>query len=399
MNNNGMKKLRARHIVVGALFFAGIASAQSVSDDRAALSKAKAQSILAEQRAARLEASAEAELSDAEAAKQRAAAVAARIQGAEAEIAAAETRIRLIQKLQGEQQARLAAKQEPAARLAAALQTLGRRPPALAFTQPGSITDLVHVRAVLASITPVLRQRTADLRAEIEGSKRLKTNAELAVKALASSKQKLADQREALTQLAALHRGRSQEIQGSAMAEQDRAMALGEQARDITELLGRLDEVSAVRNRLAALPPPLPRPAQPNRASEANDTGDKAGVQSIPYRLPVAGTLVTGLGEVSEAGVRARGMTLATRPDAQIVAPSAGRIAFAGPYRGYGNIVIIDHGSGWTSLITQVSVLDVRTADNVVQGSPLGKAGKERPTVTVELRQGSKPVDIGSIVG
>ena len=394
-----IKHLRVRHIVAGALLFGGMAAAQSVNDDRVALSRAKAQSIIAEQRAARLEAQAADELSDAEAAKQRAAAVAARIQGAEAEISAAETRIRLIQRLQSEQQARLAAKQEPAARLVGALQTLSRRPPALALTQPGSVANLVHVRAVLASITPILRKRTASLRAEIESSKRLKANAELAVAALATSRTKLAAQRQALAQLAALHRARSQDIRGNAMAEQDRAMALGEDARDIADLLDRIDDDAEIRARLASLPGPQLRPAQPGQVGAAEDQQVAAATTStIPYRLPVTGTLVSGLGELSGAGVRERGMTLATRPDALIVAPGGGRIAFAGPYRGYGNIVIIDHGKGWTTLITQVSALDVRTADNVAQGGPLGRAGKLRPTVTVELRYRNQPVDIGSIL-
>lgn len=395
-----MKQLRARYLVAGALLFGGIATAQSVDEDRVALSRAKAQSILAEQRAARLEAKADSELSQAEAAKQRAAAIAARIQAAEAEIAAGETRIRLIQQMQRNQQARLAAKQEPAARLVGALQTLARRPPALALTQPGSITDLVHVRAVLASITPVLRKRTAELRAEIDASQKLKSSAALAIKTLEGSRQKLAEQRQALVQLAALHRAQSQQIQGSAMAEQDKALALGEQARDITDLLNRLDDDAAIRARLASLPGPVLRPARPGQTGEANDSGDAtAKAMTIPYRLPVAGVLISGLGEVSDAGARSRGMTLSTRPDAQIVAPNGGRIAFAGPYRGYGNIVIIDHGRGWTTLITQVSALDVNTGENIVQGGPIGRAGKDRPMVTIELRHDNKPVDIGSLLG
>ena len=184
------------------------------------------------------------------------------------------------------------------------------------------------------------------------------------------------------------------------MAEQDKALALGEQARDITDLLNRLDDDAAIRARLASLPGPVLRPARPGQTGEANDSGDAtAKAMTIPYRLPVAGVLISGLGEVSDAGARSRGMTLSTRPDAQIVAPNGGRIAFAGPYRGYGNIVIIDHGRGWTTLITQVSALDVNTGENIVQGGPIGRAGKDRPMVTIELRHDNKPVDIGSLLG
>jgi septal ring factor EnvC (AmiA/AmiB activator) len=200
--------------------------------------------------------------------------------------------------------------------------------------------------------------------------------------------------------LAAQHRAKSETIQGSAMAEQDRAMAMGEKARDIADLMDQLEADSAVRGRLASLSAPLLRPARPSEAGAPPDAETQtADIEKIPYRLPVAGSIISGLGEASESGARARGLTLATREDAQIVAPNGGRIVFAGPYRGYGNIVIIDHGGAWTTLITSVAVLDVRTGDNVSQGGPIGRAGNDRPNVTVELRHANKPVDIGSIVG
>jgi murein hydrolase activator len=123
-------------------------------------------------------------------------------------------------------------------------------------------------------------------------------------------------------------------------------------------------------------------------------TNDESQEARFSYRLPVAGTVITGLGEVSETGVRARGLTIAARDGALVVAPAAGRVAFAGPFRGFGKIVIIDHGSGWTSLITSLAALDARVGDNILQGGPIGRAGQDRPTVTIELRRGNRPMDI-----
>lgn len=117
------------------------------------------------------------------------------------------------------------------------------------------------------------------------------------------------------------------------------------------------------------------------------------------YRLPVTGTLTTGLGEVSSSGVRARGLTIATRPDAQVVSPGDGRIVFAGSFKGFGQIVIVDHGRGWTSLVTNMAMIGVRVGDAVVAGSPIGKAGLSQPKITVELRKGSRPVDITPNLG
>jgi murein hydrolase activator len=388
-------------LLVGLLLLLGssIGHAQNFDDERRALARAKAQSILAEQRAEKLEAIASEQMSRAEAARSRAAAVASRIQSAEADISAAESRIALIERMRAEQRAQLAAKQEPAVRLMAALQTLARRPPALALVQPGSVSDLVHVRAVLAGLVPRLRARTADLRAEIERGRALRADAGRALAALELSQTRLAEQRSQLLVLSAARRSEAERTTGSALVEQDHAMALGEKARDIVDLMGRLSVDGEVRARLFDLPGPTLRPARPGDARDEPLAADTLPSGGLPYRLPVSGTVIAGLGEVSSAGVRSRGLTLSTRPGAQIVAPSGGTIIFAGKYSSYGTIVIIDHGGGWTSLITSISGLDVRVGDSVIQGSPIGRAGNDSPTVTVELRQKNQPVDITQLIG
>ena len=106
------------------------------------------------------------------------------------------------------------------------------------------------------------------------------------------------------------------------------------------------------------------------------------------------------MGEVNDGGVRSRGLTLVTQAGAQAVAPTAGRIAFAGPYRGYGQILIIDHGQGWTTLITGLHRVTAQVGETVRQGDPVGlTAAQGRPTVTIELRRNGRPVDIVPLVG
>jgi septal ring factor EnvC (AmiA/AmiB activator) len=116
----------------------------------------------------------------------------------------------------------------------------------------------------------------------------------------------------------------------------------------------------------------------------------------LAYILPVAGRIVTGFGEASSGGgLRARGITLATRPGAQVVAPAAGRVAFAGRYEGYGRIVILEHDGGWTTLVTGLAATAPAVGDTLVQGAPLGVAGR---TIGVELRRAGEPVDVLAVV-
>lgn len=183
------------------------------------------------------------------------------------------------------------------------------------------------------------------------------------------------------------------------MLETDRVLALGEDARDIRVLMAELDRQAEVRADLIDLPGPRLRPRQPGEASApSRRTARASASRRPPYRLPVMGEIVEGLGEVSDAGIRSRGLTIATQPGAQVIAPTTGRISYAGEFRGYGRIVIIDHSGGWTTLITDLETVDVRVGQVVRQGAPIGRTGRDRPQVTVELRRGGEPVDITSLV-
>jgi len=371
----------------------------SLQREQAALKAARIQSAEARERSERLEQQASVARDEADQARRRAAAMAARIQQAEADIQAAQARIAIIARMQRAQATRLAVKQEPVVRLTAALQMMARRPLALALVQPGSVSDRVHMRAVLGQILPVIQERTAGLRAELERSRALREVAERAAGSLAQSQADLRNRQAALRALETQKRLAAKDYRSNADLESDRALALGERARDIVDLMDRLQAAGDLRDELVALPGPLLRPARPDLTAAPVPASPRQSNGPPPYRLPVMGQLVTGMGELSESGVRSRGLAVATQAGALAVAPTAGRVVFAGPYRGYGQILIIDHGRGWTTLITGLLRLSVAVGDTVRQGDPLGNAGPGRPSITIELRRNGRPVDIVPLLG
>lgn len=388
---------------------AALATAQTDRFDPAALAEAERRQLGAAQRqsaqamarSAALDAQATSAANDAAALRKRIAALAARIQAAEADINVGEARVALVRRRLKAQELRFAEARQPLLTLTAALQQLSRQPPIAVLAQPGSLAEMVHARAVLDSALPVIEARTAGVRTELAALRRLQNQSRIALSALTASRTTLAGRRTQLSRLENERRIRARELQGSARLEADRALGLGEQARDIAELMDRLDSDSATRDRLAALAGALPRPADPSRArslpAEAAPAAPASG-QPV-YRLPAVGRIVTGLGEVSYSGVRSRGLTIAVRPGGQIVAPAEGRVVFAGDYRGYGKIIILDHGEGWTSLVTGMIGLSAGIGDEVDAGSPLGRAGANRPRITVELRRAGQPVDLAALVG
>lgn len=377
-------------------------TAPSLAEEKRALVEARAQADQARRRSEILERRAAGAAAEAERARDQAAAVAARIQQSEAELNAAQARLALVRAMQRAQARRLAERHAPIVRLTAGLQAIARRPPMLALVEPGSITDAVHMRMVLASAIPVIAERTAGLRAELRRSRALRRDAELAQRALVTSRQQLTERRAQLARLEAAKRIASRQYRDTAAVEADRAIAMGEDARDIVDLMQRMETASVVRTDLAALPGPLLRPAQPGDAlpgaPQDAAQGRIPGGRAPSYRLPVVGEVMAGLGEVSDNGVRSRGLTVRTTPGATVVAPAGGRIAYAGPFRDYANIVIIDHGAGWTSLITHMRRLSVSVGETVRPGDPLGVTATVRPQVTVELRRANHPVDIAALL-
>ena len=390
-------------LLVPLALLAGSGAAQSgprpadPGSARTALQQALAAQREAEARGARLEAEATRANEAVEKTAREAAALAARIQQSHAAIAASEARPRIVTRERAIQRQRLARMQRPLVRLTAALQKLSRRPMALSVLRPGSLQDLVYMRAVLAAAIPQVERRTASLRAEIAKNRQLAQRATALIDRRRADEAGLEVRRKQLAALETRQRLAQRQASGTAAREAERALALGEQARDLDTLIGQLDEIGNLRQRLAALPGPIMRPPRPAESEVMNSPSAPAveGVDRPPgaYQLPVAGRTIAGFGAIRGGGTQSVGITLAPRASAQIIAPAGGRVAFAGRYRGYGRIVIIEHGGGWTSLVTGLGRVDVQVGQQLVSGSPLGIAAARNPAVTLELRRAGEPVN------
>ena len=364
---------------------------------REALHNAQARQRAARQRAERLQRRTEQANDAAGRAMEQASALAARVQATEAEIEAARTGIALIDREQRVLEQRLDREQAPLLRLTGALQAMASRPVTLSILQPGSLRNVVHTRAALASAVPEIRQRTETLRADMRRAASLRRERRTALAGLREAETALQRQRRDLVALAQRERIAARRAEGGAARETTRALALAEEARDLDGLLASFDEQGALRARLAALPGPLPRPADPAAAGAIGarppTTASTISQSRLRIQLPVTGRIVTGFNEVGPGDARSSGITIAPLPGAVAIAPAAGRVAFVGPYRGYGAIVIIEHAGGWSSLVTGLATADVDIGQQVGAGYPVGRASGGQNEVGFELRGGGSPVN------
>ena len=308
------------------------------------------------------------------------------IDAAEARITSADVRLRLADAYVAAHRERLLREQQPAAALLAGLAVMARRPPLLALADRGSTDELVEVRLLLAHTLPAIRARTGKLSAELAEGQRLRQATAAAREELTASRQALVERRARFAELEQRAQQQALAIGGQALSAGDVALAAGEDVERLDDAQANSQAIRSVAQQLAAAGAAPPRPV----AGE--------GARPMPpfaYVLPAAAPVTDGLASVSSSGVRSRGVTLATSRGAAVTAPAGGVVRFAGPFRSYDGVVVIDHGGGWISLIVNVAG-SPKAGERVRLGDAVGRA---LGPIQVELSQNGRRISPALIAG
>ncbi|RVT96643.1 hypothetical protein EOD42_09495 [Rhodovarius crocodyli] len=170
-----------------------------------------------------------------------------------------------------------------------------------------------------------------------------------------------------------------------------RAQAAIGRARDLEQALERLERERAAEEarqaaRQRAAEEAARRARRPPPVAEAPVTPSRGG-----HPLPVPGQITREFGSSGEGGT-ARGMTVAAGPRARVVSPCGGRVAFAGPFRSFGQLIIIDCGGGVHVVLARLERLDTAMGERVLAGEPVGSLSSDAQ-LYVELRRNGQPSD------
>ena len=380
-----MRRLLPLLIALPALASASAPVVPTETIDQA-LARSRAEASAAEREAERLERLAERAKDEALELRARQAAAAQAIAAAEARISAANAEARLLGARLAAQREKLRRQQMPATALLAGLTMMARRPPLLAIAEGDSTEEMVRVRLLLDATLPAIRARTAALSAELASGRRLEQAMFAARSRIADERDGLAERQRRFAELEQRAMRLAERRGGEALDAGDVALARGEEAERLTSASGTMASGRQLAAELAGtgVAPPRPfavegRPPQP----------------PLAYRLPAQAPVVGGFAEVSAAGIRSRGLSLATRRGQPLAAPAEGTIRFVGPYRRHDGVVIIDHGDGWISLI-----LNARSDFSVGQTVRLGQQiGHALGPISVELSQNGRHVSPALIAG
>ena len=352
----------------------------------AALKSALAEQASADAETARLQQAATRAQTEAGRLHAQQAAAAQAIEAAEARIGAANARLQLASAYVAAHRQQLAAEQQPVSSLLAGLATMARRPPLLVLADRGGTDELVKVRLLLNATLPVIRSRTSRLSAELRQGQRLQNAALAARSELARSRDNLTSRQRSYAALEQKAVQQALASQGQALGTSDVALAAGEDVERLREVQANSQSIRTVAARLASEDAAPISPFPPEGGSPR---------PSFAYQLPAIAPVTEGLASVNASGVRSRGLTLGTFRGAAVSAPADGVVRFAGPYRDFDGVLIIDHGGGWLSLIVNVAS-ELRAGERVRLGDPLGRA---LGAIEVELSQNGRRISPALIAG
>lgn len=140
-------------------------------------------------------------------------------------------------------------------------------------------------------------------------------------------------------------------------------------------------------------------------SSKSRSTASKSKVKAAPPAPPMPKVTLQGwswplrgvlIGRFSPTGKLNQGIRIATTQGQPIHATLGGKVAFAGYMRGYGNLMILQHGPSYTSTYAYNSRLVVKEGQMVIKGQKIAEAGSQdtdRAQLYFEIRANGVPVD------
>ena len=305
----------------------------------------------------------------------------------------------------------LAGRREVLAEVLGALQRMGLNPPPAILVTPEDALASVRSAIVLGAVVPGLRKETEALVADLTELSRIAASIEDERARLSEAFGEQLAEKERLELLVAEKQRLQTERETALDAEQKRSEELAGKAKSLKGLIAALEEQAAeaekarlaeaerqMRNEeLAALPVP-----------EANQLAAAAPFQSLKGQLvlPVAGKFGRRFGDKDGNGGVMQGDTVATQSDSIVTAPSDGSVLYAGPFRSYGQLLILNAGDGYHVVLAGMNRISVASGQSVLAGEPVGAMGEARvasasaetlgnilPELYVEFRKDGKPVD------
>jgi murein hydrolase activator len=275
---------------------------------------------------------------------------------------------------EAELKARMGHNQESLTKLLGALQMYARNPPPPLLVDPRSARDAVRAAILIKAITPELEGRAQTFTAASNQLKRVRRDEDVQSGALFQAESGVAEREAEIADLITQKQALEKQLYADADAADGEARRLAARARSLGELVTVVDA--------------------------RRDGGAAGDAGLVRLAAPVQGALTRGFGQPGGDPERARGVTWTAAANASVLSPAAAVVDYAGPLKGWGDVLILQSG-GDRMVLAGLGEVGTEAGRTVESGEPIGKMPGDtpHPTLYLEVRRAGRPVDPGRWLG
>lgn len=313
------------------------------------------------------------------------------VQAREDDLTRLEKRIQKIQDRQKELRDRLALTDKQTVQLVSGLQTLALRPPELALINVRSPINALRSRMLMANSLPIVQGNNAQTRSDLAELSRLQSDLQDQIIKIKLTQAQLSEQSSQMDRLLQQKSLLQAQYQVSQQQSQERVKTLAGQARDLKDLLDKLAQEKKRAAERAMQQAQSSRSAFRQALSASIGGGFARARGRLPY--PIRGTIIESFGAETIGGAHTKGVTLAGRAGGRVIAPFDGTVLFAGPFKNYGQLIILDHGNNYLTLLAGMESINTNVGQQVLAGEPIGQIKTTKPNLYLEIRHDGQAID------
>ena len=340
--------------------------------------------------------------------------IAAQVRGVETSIADAEARLRPLDSREQQIRGSLDSRRSEIVEVLAALQRAGRRTPPALLVRPDDALQSLRTAMLLGSVVPELRGRAEKLTGELSELVTIRKAIATERNSLALDRDKLGADQIRLAALVEERQHHQSSIEKDMETESARAIALSRQVDSLQGLIAKMEQdlKSAARAAAAANLQGVPAANGKPNAAMLKDSARLSPAIAFAsakglFAMPVNGSKIRDFGGSDGVGGFEKGISLASRPGSQVTTPCDGWVVYAGPFRSYGQLLILNAGGGYHVLIAGMERISVTIGQFVLTGEPVATMGTtsrvasilatnaSQPVLYVEFRKDGTPIDPG----
>ena len=330
-------------------------------------------------------------------------AAARELQGKEAALTTLEQDLAGLNEKNARMRAKLEVRLGQRSEVLGAILRIARFPPEAMLVLPAPQIETVRGLMVFRGLEPTLRRQAARLKADLKRLAAVRAEKARKRQAVAKATAEKAVEKGNLERLqaekASLVDRAGKAHRASVRRNQGIATKLAKQANSIGELIELIEKRNRQRQEAARRAAEKAEPETPDVKVAAAAIPKPGGLLDFTREKgslwpPVQGRIVRRYGDKDEFGATSKGIVLEGRAGAQVVAPFDGEVVFAGSFRGYGRILLIEHGGGYHTLLAGLGRIDSVPGQWLLAGEPvavMGEAGRTR--LYVEFRRNGRPIN------